>query len=50
MSNIQRIMIVRTDSIGDVMLTLPMAFYIKQTFPNAELFFLGKSYTKDIIG
>jgi ADP-heptose:LPS heptosyltransferase len=49
MSNFQRIMIVRTDSIGDVMLTLPMAFYIKQIFPNAEIFFLGKSYTKDII-
>jgi heptosyltransferase III len=50
MSNYQRIMIVRTDSIGDVMLTLPLAFYIKQIFPKAELFFLGKSYTKDIIG
>ncbi len=49
MSNIQRIMIVRTDSIGDVMLTLPVAFYLKQLFPKSEVFFLGKSYTKDII-
>jgi ADP-heptose:LPS heptosyltransferase len=49
MSNIQRIMIVRTDSIGDVMLTLPMAYYLKQLFPKSEVFFLGKSYTRDII-
>jgi ADP-heptose:LPS heptosyltransferase len=49
MINIQRIMIVRTDSIGDVMLTLPMAYYLKQIFPNVEILFLGKSYTKDII-
>lgn len=49
MSNIQRIMIVRTDSIGDVMLTLPVAYYLKQLFPKAEVFFLGKSYTRDII-
>ena len=45
----KRILISRTDSIGDVMLTLPMAFYIKQKFPDATLYFLGKSYTKDII-
>jgi heptosyltransferase-3 len=45
----QRILISRTDSIGDVMLTLPMCFYIKSTFPEATVLFLGKSYTKDII-
>ncbi|MEN9394562.1 MAG: hypothetical protein RL362_783 [Bacteroidota bacterium] len=45
----QRILISRTDSIGDVMLTLPMAYYIKQKFADAEVYFLGKSYTRDII-
>jgi ADP-heptose:LPS heptosyltransferase len=45
----QRVLISRTDSIGDVMLTLPMAYYIKQKFQEAEVYFLGKSYTKDII-
>lgn len=45
----QRILICRTDSIGDVMLTLPMAYFVKDRYPNAEVYFLGKSYTKDII-
>jgi ADP-heptose:LPS heptosyltransferase len=45
----KRILISRTDSIGDVMLTLPMAYYIKQLFPDARVFFLGKSYTQAII-
>jgi ADP-heptose:LPS heptosyltransferase len=44
-----RILIVRTDSIGDVMLTLPMAYYIKQLFPQSTVVFLGKSYTQDIV-
>jgi heptosyltransferase-3 len=39
----------RTDSIGDVILTLPMAGFIKKNFPQAKLFFLGRSYTKDVI-
>ena len=49
MMTINRIMIVRTDSIGDVMLTLPMAYFVKQLYPLAEIVFMGKSYTKDII-
>ncbi len=40
----------RTDSIGDVVLTLPMAGIIKKQFPGAQIIFLGRSYTKDIIG
>lgn len=49
MMAISRILIVRTDSIGDVMLTLPMAYYIKQLFPQSTVFFLGKSYTQDVV-
>lgn len=43
------ILISRTDSIGDVVLTLPMAGVIKDTFPNYRIIFLGRNYTKDII-
>ncbi len=44
-----RILISRTDAIGDVVLTLPLAGILKQYFPQAEIYFLGKTYTRDII-
>ena len=44
-----RIIISRTDSIGDVILTLPLCVWMKKQFPQTELVFLGRSYTKDII-
>lgn len=43
------ILLSRTDSIGDVILTIPMAGYIKQKMPEAKVFFLGKTYTKAIV-
>jgi heptosyltransferase-3 len=43
------IIISRTDSIGDVVLTLPMAGIIKQALPQSKIIFLGRNYTKDII-
>jgi ADP-heptose:LPS heptosyltransferase len=49
MSNNINILISRTDSIGDVVLTLPLAGILKQKYPYSKVFFLGKSYTKDII-
>jgi ADP-heptose:LPS heptosyltransferase len=45
---IKRIMLSRTDSIGDVLLTLPMAGFIKKQYPGCEVEFLGSSYTKEI--
>lgn len=39
----------RTDSIGDVVLTLPMAAVLKKEFPGCKILFLGKSYTAEII-
>ena len=45
----KRLIISRTDSIGDVILTLPMAGIIKEKYPNCKIFFLGKTYTKSII-
>ncbi|MFN8115890.1 MAG: glycosyltransferase family 9 protein [Bacteroidia bacterium] len=43
------IIISRTDSIGDVVLTLPMAGIIKQFLPQSRIIFLGRNYTKDVI-
>ncbi len=45
----QRIIISRTDSIGDVMLTLPLAGILKKYFPDIYILFLGSAYTKDIV-
>jgi ADP-heptose:LPS heptosyltransferase len=47
--NPKRIILSRTDSIGDVVLTFPMCSWIKQNFPETELIFLGKEYTKPVI-
>ena len=49
MQNNPVILISRTDSIGDVVLTLPMAGIIKQFLPQSKLIFLGRNYTKDVI-
>ena len=49
MQNNPVIVISRTDSIGDVVLTLPMAGIIKQFLPQSKLIFLGRNYTKDVI-
>ncbi|NBX16974.1 MAG: lipopolysaccharide heptosyltransferase family protein [Proteobacteria bacterium] len=43
------IIISRTDKIGDVVLTLPMAGYIKASDPQTRIIFLGQPYTKAII-
>lgn len=41
-----RIIISRTDSIGDVMLTLPLCGWIKKHMPECTLIFLGRAYTR----
>ncbi len=46
---IKKILISRTDAIGDVVLTLPLAGYLKEKFPHASLAFLGKTYTYPVI-
>jgi ADP-heptose:LPS heptosyltransferase len=43
------IIISRTDSIGDVVLTCPVAGFLKEKFPGCRIIFLGQSYTKPII-
>ncbi len=44
----KNILIVRTDRIGDVVLTLPLASIIKKHFPNSEITFLLRDYTKSL--
>ena len=44
-----RIILSRTDSIGDVVLTLPMASALKETFPDCTIVFLGREYTRPVV-
>ena len=46
---ISNILISRTDSIGDVVLTLPLAGMLKQLIPEVKIGFLGRKYTAPII-
>ncbi len=39
----------RTDAIGDVVLTLPVAGVLRELYPEAKIIFLGRSYTEDLI-
>jgi len=43
-----RVIISRTDSIGDVILTLPLAGAIKQGHPECTVIFPGRDYTKEV--
>jgi heptosyltransferase III len=45
----QRILISRTDGIGDVVLALPVAGVLKKMFPQSHVMFLGRNYTKPVI-
>ena len=43
------IIISRTDAIGDVVLTLPLAGILKSNFPDCRILFFGKTYTEPVI-
>ncbi len=45
----ENVIISRTDSVGDVILTMPVAAVLKRHFPNIKIGFLGNVYTKDVI-
>ena len=49
MQTTETFLISRTDSIGDVILTLPMAGILKKQFPGCKVVFMGRNYTKDVI-
>lgn len=46
---IEKLLISRTDSIGDVVLTLPLVILIKAQHPDLYIAFLGQSYTRAVI-
>ncbi len=39
----------RSDAIGDVVLTLPVAGVLRELYPSSKIIFLGRSYTEDLI-
>ncbi|MFM9839864.1 MAG: glycosyltransferase family 9 protein [Cyclobacteriaceae bacterium] len=45
----KRVVISRTDNLGDVILTLPLAGYLKSIYPEVEIYFIGKKYTQAVI-
>lgn len=47
--NPKRIIISRTDAIGDVILTLPLAVFLKQRFQDCTVIFLGRNYTSAVV-
>lgn len=49
MTEPNHIILSRTDSIGDVILTLPLAGFLKKKFPRTKISFIGRSYTEAII-
>ena len=47
--DVQRIIITRTDRLGDVILTLPLITEVKKIFKNARVMFFMKNYTKELL-
>lgn len=39
----------RADSIGDVVLTLPVAGVLRALYPSSHIIFLGRSYTEEVV-
>jgi ADP-heptose:LPS heptosyltransferase len=46
---LSRILICRTDNLGDVVLTLPLAGYLKQLFPGVQVDFLCRRYAAPMV-
>ena len=45
----KKILIIRPDNLGDVVLTLPLAGIIKRHYPNTIVAFLGRRYSEPVI-
>jgi ADP-heptose:LPS heptosyltransferase len=45
----RKMIISRTDAIGDVVLTLPVAGVLRSLYPDAQIYFLGRSYTEEVV-
>ena len=46
---LSRVLICRTDNIGDVVLTLPLAGYLKQIMPRVQVDFLVRGYAAPVV-
>jgi heptosyltransferase III len=46
---LKSLIISRTDSLGDVILTLPAAGFMKRLYPEIKIYFIGRSYTQPVI-
>jgi len=49
MKDIKRIIISRTDKIGDLVLSIPSFFMVKKMYPNAEITILVRKYNYEIV-
>lgn len=49
LSGIKKILITRTDKLGDVILTLPLISEIQRIYPDSEISFLVKNYVVNLI-
>jgi len=49
MKSPEKILIVRTDRIGDVVLSIPMAEIVKKKFPNCKITYFIREYTKALL-
>ena len=47
--SIKKILLIRTDRIGDVVLSLPMLPLLKKEFPNASITIMVRSYTRELV-
>jgi heptosyltransferase-2 len=48
-ADVKNILLVRTDRIGDVILSLPMLPLLKSRFPNARISVLARNYTRELV-
>ncbi|HEX9828686.1 MAG TPA: glycosyltransferase family 9 protein [Bacteroidota bacterium] len=48
-SQFTNILVVRTDRIGDVLLSLPMVHVLRANFPEARISFLLRNYTRELV-
>ena len=46
---LKRVLLIRTDRIGDVMLTIPAVSVVHQRCPDVEITFLTRDYTEPLL-
>ena len=49
LSNAKKIAVVRTDKLGDMVLTLPLCLKIKKEFPDTELLLIARKYVEPLL-